>query len=96
MQGFDHRTLNIGQTEVAAPISASQSFVVDAEELEDGGVKVVEVVAAEFFALSGKVEPFPCPGDRGGLRWSCGVQVGKGCKMQGTSHDDLSPRRTSS
>ena len=35
--------MDVGQTEVASLVSPSQTFVIDAKEVETGGMKVVDV-----------------------------------------------------
>ena len=51
---FDHFAIDIGQPEVATSVSVGQTFVVDAEEVEDGGVEIVEV----DFALDSTIAVF--------------------------------------
>ena len=42
---FHHGTAHVGQAEVAALVAEGQPFVVDAQQVEDRGVEVVDVDA---------------------------------------------------
>ena len=44
--GFYDLAVDVGETEVAALVVEGQALVVDAEEVEQGGVEVVDVNAA--------------------------------------------------
>ena len=40
---FDHAAVDIGQPEVAARVAEGEAFVVEAEEVEDGRLQVVDM-----------------------------------------------------
>src|SRR5947209_1159926 len=41
-----HRTRDVGQAEVAAGVAVGEPFVVDAHQVQDGGVQIVDVHAS--------------------------------------------------
>ena len=57
-EGFHHLAVDVGETEVAALEAEGELFVVDAEQMQDGGVQVVHVnlvlgdVEAQFVAFA--------------------------------------------
>ena len=60
---FDHRAINIGEPEVAAEMSRSQSGVIDPEQVEHRGVQIVNVnlalddLEAHVVGFTGAIAP---------------------------------------